>query len=85
MPREAVPIIQALRRHFETQRARALLDAGGDAARATELLINRLLHEPSQALRELAAQGVEADERERAEKLLYDLFAIIRDSEGKKT
>lgn len=77
--RDAAPAILALRRHFEAQRARALLDAGGDAARATELLINRLLHEPSQALREMAAQGGAEDARRAAEGLIYDLFAIKTD------
>ena len=71
-------------RHFEAQRARALLDAGGDAARATELLINRLLHGPSQTLREMAQGGGE-ETRRAAEKLLADLFVLPRDDEGNKT
>jgi glutamyl-tRNA reductase len=73
--RTAVPAIQALRRHFEMHRARVLLEAGGDPARATELLINRLLHEPSQMLRELAASG-DPNLRGEAERLLATLFGL---------
>jgi glutamyl-tRNA reductase len=73
--RSAGPAISALRRHFEEHRARVLLEAGGDAARATELLINRLLHDPSEVLRQLAAGG-NAAEREDAERLIGDLFGF---------
>ena len=53
--RDAVPAIVALRRHFEAVRAQVLRQANGDAVRATELLVNRLLHDPSEALRRIAA------------------------------
>ncbi len=59
--REAVPTIAALRAHFEAVRRQALAEAEGDAARATELLMNRLLHAPSQTLRRQAAAGDGAD------------------------
>jgi glutamyl-tRNA reductase len=59
--REAVPTIAALRAHFEALRRQALAEANGDAARATELLMNRLLHAPSEALRRQAAAGDGAD------------------------
>ncbi len=59
--REAVPTIAALRTHFEEVRRQVLAEAGGDAARATELLMNRLLHAPSEALRRQAAAGDGAD------------------------
>jgi glutamyl-tRNA reductase len=77
--RDAVPIIMALRNRFEAERARVLLEAGNDPARATELLINRLLHDPSQALRQIAAS---ADPKTRldVERLLSELFAIRSDN-----
>ncbi len=56
--RLAVPAVQALRRHFEAIRADVLAEsAGSDAAAVTRLLINRLLHAPSAALRELAGKA----------------------------
>ncbi|HJS33692.1 MAG TPA: glutamyl-tRNA reductase [Alphaproteobacteria bacterium] len=70
--RKAVPAIVALRRHFEAARAQALLQAGGDAGRATELLVNRLLHAPSEALRRLAVEA--AGDAAAAERLLAELF-----------
>ncbi|MSO85692.1 MAG: glutamyl-tRNA reductase [Rhodospirillales bacterium] len=53
--RAAVPALAQLRRAFEDARAQALADSGGDADKATRLLVNRLLHAPSEALRALAA------------------------------
>jgi glutamyl-tRNA reductase len=58
--RDAVPAVTALRQHFEAVRAQVLRQADGDAARATELLVNRLLHDPSEVLRQIAA-GENAD------------------------
>lgn len=82
--RAAVPAIAALRRHFEAARERALREANGDAARATELLVNRLLHGPYQALRDIAAADAEgADEQQRAERLLARLFGL--DESDKET
>ena len=75
--RTAAPAITALRRHFEAHRARVLIEAGGDAVRATELLINRLLHEPSEVLRRLAAEAAaDPTARRDAERLLHELFGI---------
>lgn len=71
--RAADPAIVALRRRFESERARALAETQ-DAARATELLIHRLLHGPSEALRDLAHGDPET--REAAEKLVARLFRI---------
>jgi glutamyl-tRNA reductase len=86
--RAAVPALVRLRQHFEAARAQALADAAGDADKATRLLINRLLHDPSQALRELAteapaegtaeAQGDGVD-LAAAEKALQRLFRLGRD------
>jgi glutamyl-tRNA reductase len=56
--RRAVPVLSALRGRFEAERARLLKETPGlDAAEATRLLINRLLHDPSEALRAIAAEG----------------------------
>lgn len=52
--RGAVPAIQILRAHVEALRRAALAETG-DAARATELLANRLLHGPSEHLRRMIA------------------------------
>lgn len=72
--RQAVPALVALRRHFEAARHDVLAQGDGiDAAEATRLLINRLLHDPSSALRRLAAeQGDPAS----AEALLRRLFGL---------
>jgi glutamyl-tRNA reductase len=70
--RAASPIVTALRAHFAEAREAALREAGGDAERATRLMMNRLLHEPSAALRALgAAGGAEA-----AEALVRRLFKL---------
>jgi len=53
--RRAVPAVVALRRHFESVRQAVMAERGLDAEAATRLLVNRLLHAPSEALRELAA------------------------------
>lgn len=54
--RAAVPAVAALRAHFEAERRRVLAEhAGLDAGAATRLLVNRLLHRPSEALRAMAA------------------------------
>lgn len=74
--RGADPAITRLRARFEAERARALREAGGDAERATRLLINRLLHDPSAALREIAAAG----EGLAAERILRRLFRLGRAS-----
>lgn len=71
--RAAVPALTRLRAHFEAVRAGVLADAGNDAERATRLLVNRLLHGPSRAMRGLAAGkspeapgAFDLDEAERA-------------------
>lgn len=74
--RGAVPAIQQLRAHVEGLRAAALREAGGDAARATELLMNRLLHEPSERLRRLVAN--DPARAAEIESLLRELFGEPR-------
>lgn len=67
--RRGVPAVVRLRRRFEAARRDALAETG-DAARATELLVNRLLHEPSERLRRIAAEEGEGG----AESALRRLF-----------
>ena len=55
--RVAVPTLGDLRSHFESIRKGVLKEAGDDADKATRLLINRLLHNPSEAIRGEAADG----------------------------
>ena len=85
--RGAVPTLVALRRHVERLRADVLAELGeGNAAEATRLLVNRLLHEPSEALRALAAtEGQGADragsDRASAERLIRRLFRLAPDED----
>ena len=56
--REAVPLIRALRDHFETERARMLAERPtADADEVSRALLNRLLHQPIQMLRDWSADG----------------------------
>ena len=74
--RAAVPIIASLRRRFDAERHRALDEAGADAARATELMANRLLHLPQVHLRALAAPDADPRDIRAAEDLLRALFGL---------
>lgn len=75
--RAAVPAVTALRTHFEAVRAALLRDQPGlDAEAATRLLVNRLLHAPSEVLRSLASSAGDAAE---AEALARRLFRLDRD------
>lgn len=78
--RGAVPTLVAIRNHFEDARAKVLDDnPGADAGEATRLLINRLLHGPSQALRDLANESGAGDGDDgpgSLERLLRRLFGI---------
>ncbi|MDJ0893775.1 MAG: glutamyl-tRNA reductase [Alphaproteobacteria bacterium] len=73
--RSAVPTLTMLRAHFEAVRSEVLRDAGKDADRATQLLINRLLHDPQTVLRDLAATEGDA-EAVAAHRLLRRLFRL---------
>jgi glutamyl-tRNA reductase len=75
----AVPTIVALRRRFEAIREDVLAERPADAASATRLLVNRLLHDPSALLREMAVAS--PAERAEAEKLLARLFRLGPDDE----
>jgi len=72
--RRAVPAVVALRRHVDALRRQALDEAKGDAEAATRLLANRLLHDPSEVLRELA--GASPGEIAAIEDLLRRLFRL---------
>lgn len=72
--REGLDALLALRRHGEALRRDALAERGDDAAAATRLLLNRLLHDPSEVLR--AAAAAEGGEREKLEKALARLFRL---------
>jgi glutamyl-tRNA reductase len=80
--RTAVPAVTALRAHFEAMRQAVLRETPGlDAEAATRLLVNRLLHAPSEALRAAAASvGNAAD----ADALVRRLFRLESD-EGDQT
>ncbi|MFQ6016941.1 MAG: glutamyl-tRNA reductase [Kiloniellaceae bacterium] len=64
--RAAAPAVAALRRHFEAVREQVLAEGRMGAAAATRLLVNRLLHDPSEVLREAAAQPAERNPAARA-------------------
>ncbi|MEO5373195.1 MAG: glutamyl-tRNA reductase [Alphaproteobacteria bacterium] len=84
--RSAGPSIQALRLHFEEVRDQVMAEAGGDADRATSLLINRLLHAPSEVLREIAASGERGQvEWETTERAVRRLFRLDGGTDATKT
>jgi glutamyl-tRNA reductase len=66
MARTATPAVVALRAHFEAVRDAVLAESGADDP------VNRLLHEPGVALRDIAA----ADDLDGAEILLHRLFRL---------
>ena len=76
--RDAVPSVVALRDHFEQVRQEVLAEyPNAEPDEVTRLLINRLLHRPSTALRDLAAAekaGTELN-RTQVEQLLGLLFS----------
>jgi glutamyl-tRNA reductase len=78
--RRAVPAVVALRRHVDRLRDEALAE-GGDAAAVTRRLVNRLLHDPSEVLRQLA--GGEADTNA-MERLIRRLFRLGHDEARKE-
>jgi len=55
--RDAGPLVRAFRETVEAERRKVLRERpGADAEEATRLLVNRLAHHPSEALRRLAAE-----------------------------
>lgn len=78
--RTAVPAIVALRDRFERERVQVLRDAGGDADRATRLLIHRLLHDPSQVMKDIAGLGEAGHaDWDQTEHTLRRLFRLERE------
>ncbi len=72
--RSAVPSVRALREHFEEARRAVLADARLSPEDATRLLITRLLHHPSERLRQAAAESPEgAEELDRMVRMLFAL------------
>ncbi len=55
--RAAVPAVTQFRAWAEELREQALAEAGGDAEKATRLLLGRLLHDPTLALKQAAESG----------------------------
>jgi glutamyl-tRNA reductase len=74
--RKAAPSIAELRGHFEALRLGVLEDRRLDAEAATHRLINRLLHDPSEVLREAAAEG--EHEKARLVEAMTRLFRLSR-------
>ncbi len=77
--RDAAPAVSALRGHVESLAHTALMEAGGDAEKAIRLLTGRLLHHPSAALRNAAAEGRDWPGLARA---VETLFALGPDNSG---
>lgn len=71
--RGAVPAIVAMRTRFDEARDAVLAEAGNDAAEATRLLVNRLLHTPSEVMKDKAAEGAEWQVMEKTLKTLFRL------------
>ncbi len=63
----------ALRQHFEAVRADVMAERSLDAEAATRLLVNRLLHAPSEALRHLAGREADAAAMEDLVRRLFQL------------
>ena len=76
--RTAVPALNVLRRHVTALRESALEEARGDAEKATHLLMQRLLHTPSERLRAMAQSG---ENMERVERTIRELFDISDDGD----
>ena len=75
--RDAIPAIVALRTRFEALQAEILqASPDADAAEVSRRLINRLLHEPSNAIRDIAADGDKSMDIEMADRLLRQLFRL---------
>lgn len=77
--KEGIPALVALRALFNQTRDGVLADhPNADASEATRLLVNRLLHRPSEALRDMASEGDAADIRDTitVNRVLERMFGI---------
>lgn len=81
--RTAVPALSRLRSHFDAVREQALIDGGGDAQKTTRLLINRLLHDPSEQLRQVASAGTGS--LQEMEDIIDRLFGLDDDEDLKES
>jgi len=81
--RDAVPTLLSLRNRFEAIRDEILAaDPNADADEATRRLVKRLLHRPSEALRELAAETGSEAEKQAAARLVSRLFGLPDTGDG---
>jgi glutamyl-tRNA reductase len=80
LARSAVPLLRALRDHFEEVRRQVLEgDPVRDAGEVTRRLVNRLLHSPSESLRDIAAER----DLDQAEAVIRRLFGLApEETEG---
>ena len=69
--RSAAPVINRLRSHFNAMRKEALVDGSSDPKKVTRLLVNRLLHAPTETIRKLAADSDDWPEMEKNINLLF--------------
>jgi len=72
--RDAVSVLTQLRSHFELVQQDVARQVPDDVSRATELLISKLLHNPSHVLRKHARAG--DGKIEAAEQMLKELFDL---------
>lgn len=71
--RVAVPAIVSLRQHCEAMREAILAEHPGSPEDATRLLLNRLLHAPTEAMKSVAAEGPEWQTMEKTLRKLFHL------------
>ncbi|MEQ8194144.1 MAG: glutamyl-tRNA reductase [Rhodospirillales bacterium] len=81
--RTAVPVLSLLRDRFEEVRRQSVADAGNDADKATRLLVNRLLHVPSEVIRNAAAEKSNGALWRSLESAVRKLFALDAPSDEK--
>jgi len=82
--REAVPALTTLRAFFEAEAQKVLEETGGseEAEKATRLLVNRLLHQPTETLKEMASKsgaghkGEVTGDWQMAERVIKHLYGL---------
>lgn len=80
--RQGSPLVAALRRHGETLRQEVLAEPNLTSEQATQRLLKRLLHDPSEALRRMAADNPE--QQAHYEALFGELFGFAGDGQAVK-
>ncbi|WP_420549289.1 glutamyl-tRNA reductase [Curvivirga sp.] len=84
---DGIPALIGLREHFDKTRQTVLQEHPHlDATEATRLLINKLLHRPSEALRAMAADGSDADIKDwiTVNRVLEQLFTLSDYTDNKE-